>query len=102
TIAGQGCASQQKRPAHVRFGSKADIASSRSHVRFATESGHRRNMLFRESLNPFSPAAASGIHVRLIACRADAVDSPRCENAPQRLGKSVREHQYFGEVVRTN
>src|SRR5262249_44120956 len=39
SIAGQSRASQQKRPTHVRFGSKADNASLRSYVRFAPESG---------------------------------------------------------------
>jgi hypothetical protein len=32
-------------PAYVRFESEADIASSRSHVRFASESGQRADML---------------------------------------------------------
>jgi len=34
-------ARQQSRAAHVRFGSKADIAESKSNVRFTPESGHR-------------------------------------------------------------
>src|SRR5262245_24798381 len=38
SIAGQGCASQQKRPAHVRYGSKADICSAKKHVRFTPNS----------------------------------------------------------------
>ena len=31
-------------PLHVRFGSKADITRSPSHVRFTPESGHRADM----------------------------------------------------------
>src|SRR5215468_1159532 len=33
---------QQKKPAHVRFGSKADICSAVGHVRFTPESRHVR------------------------------------------------------------
>ena len=40
SIAGQDRASQQKRPAHVRFGSKADKASCLDFVRFTPKSGH--------------------------------------------------------------
>jgi hypothetical protein len=40
SIAGQARASQQKRLAHVRFESKADITLSIGHVRFAPQSGH--------------------------------------------------------------
>src|SRR5215470_12695779 len=31
---------RMKTPAHVRFGSKADICSAKRHVRFTSESGH--------------------------------------------------------------
>src|SRR5262249_28550254 len=39
TIAGQGCASHQKRSLNVRFGSGADIARLLSNVRFTPQSG---------------------------------------------------------------
>src|SRR5215813_8092788 len=39
------CASQQKRPAHVRFGSLADKATIKGNVRFTPESGHRATQL---------------------------------------------------------
>src|SRR5262249_41478776 len=41
SIAGRGRAPQQKRPAHVRFGSGADITCQLRHVRFTPESRHR-------------------------------------------------------------
>ena len=34
------CASPRNAAAHVRFGSKADICSAKSYVRFAPKSGH--------------------------------------------------------------
>src|SRR5262249_13939827 len=43
---GQGIVPAQTRsgkgPAHVRFGSKADICGAKEHVRFTPESGHVR------------------------------------------------------------
>src|SRR5262245_63065705 len=48
TIAGQGRAPQQKRPLNVRFGSQADKASLRSHVRFTPERWGKRPAACRE------------------------------------------------------
>jgi hypothetical protein len=58
------------------------------------------NRFSAKSPNPFSPAAAIGVHLRSIACSADAVDWHGCEPFARLVGK--REHQRFGEVVSTN
>jgi len=47
SIAGQGRASQQKRPLNVRFGSAADITRHLADVRFTPESGQSADMLAR-------------------------------------------------------
>src|SRR5215471_2133774 len=66
SIAGQARASQQKRPAHVRFGSKADIASCLDFVRFTPKADKQQMTRFV----CFVPKADSGTAAKNILTRS--------------------------------